>query len=82
MDAATKIKETLHISRHWHSPEIRVALHKEGIAIELSVEDFCKAIVAELEHPAWIFKRGTLEEKVLAAITPVLNKIKQASLYT
>lgn len=79
MNPDTKVKETIHISRHWDSPAILVAVHREGIAIDIKIEDFCKAIVAELSHPAWIFKRGTLEQKVLDAITPVLNKVKEAS---
>lgn len=79
MNPDTKIKEIIHISRHWDSTAIKVAVHQEGIAIEVTLEDFCKAIVAEISHPAWMFKRGTLEAKILAAIQPVLDKVKQAS---
>ena len=81
MNPETKLKEIVHISRHWDSPEIKVAMHREGIVVEISIEDFCKAIVADLSHPAWIFKRGTLEQKVLAAIQPVLSKVKEASVH-
>ena len=75
------IKEILHISRHWHEPEIRVAIHKEGIAIEIGLEAFCKAVVAEIPHPALTMTRAKLEENVLGALETVLNKVKESSAY-
>jgi hypothetical protein len=73
------IKEVLHISRHWNNPEIQVTLYREGIAIEVSLEDFCKAVVAEIPNPAWVFSREKLQANVLAALSTVLNKVKESS---
>ena len=72
-------KTSVHISRHWHEPLIEVTVHQEGIAIELSLEDFCKAVVAEIPHPALTMTRAALEKNVLAALAGTLNKVKEAS---
>lgn len=73
------LKEIVHISRHWDSPEIKVAVHRDGIAIEVSLEDFCKAVVAEIPHPALTMSRAKLESNVLSALAVVLGKVKEAS---
>ena len=78
MDIATG-KTTLHISRHWHAPEIAITVYRDGIAIETSIEDFCKAIVAEISHPWKTVTRGGLEKNVLAVLEATLNKIKESS---
>jgi len=73
------LKQIVHISRHWNSPEIQVSVYKEGIALEVSLEDFCKAVVAEIPAPLMTFKRATLEAQVIAALEAVLSKVKEAS---
>lgn len=73
------LKEVVHISRHWDNPEIRVALHREGIVIEVGLEEFCRAVVAEIPHPAMTMTRAKLEANVLAALEVVLGKVKEAS---
>lgn len=73
------IKEVVHVSRHWDNPEIKVTLYREGISIEISVQDFCKAVVAEIPHPAMVFSREKLQANILGALEVVLNKVKESS---
>ena len=74
-------KEIVHISRHWSNPEIKVAIHKDGIAIDISLEDFCKAVVAEIPHPSLTMTREKLQANILTSLDTVLNKAKESSLY-
>ena len=81
MDPETKVKETLHVSRHWGNPEIRVAIHREGIEIEINFEDFCMALADEIGSPALIFKKEALCQKIMDSSQVVLSKLKEASAY-
>ena len=69
------------ISRHWHGPEIKIAIDHEAIRLEISLEDFVKALVAEIRHPVTFFTRGGLEGNIVAAIDTVLAKAKEASIH-
>lgn len=69
------------ISRHWHQPNVVVGIDQEKIRLELSLEDFCKAVAQEVPHPAKCFTRKGLEENMLAAMEIVLAKAKEASVY-
>lgn len=77
----TSIKTAVHISRHWHEPLIEVAIYKDGISIEIPIEDFCKAIAAEVSHPWKTLTRAGLEANILASLEQTLNKVKEASAY-
>jgi hypothetical protein len=79
MNPETKLKETLHISRHWDSPEIRVAVHREGIEIEMSLAAFCVALAQEIGSPKFMFKQETLQQKLMECADVVLSKVKEAS---
>ncbi len=74
-------KETVVISRYWHSPEITVQVMRDGIGIGMSLEDLCRAIVAELPHPAFTMTRKSLEDNILSTLEGVLNKAKDATRY-
>ena len=76
---ADPVKQVVHISRYWNNPEIKVAVYLKGIAIEVSLEDFCKAVVAEVPNPAWTFTREKLQAKVILALETVIGKVKEAS---
>lgn len=67
------------ISRHWDNPEITVYVDDEKIEVRMSIEDFCKAVVAEISHPALTMTRSGLEKNVLKVINTVLDKAKQAT---
>lgn len=69
------------ISRHWHEPEVRVGVDHEQIRLEMSVEDFCRALVQEIPHPVLCFTRKGLTENVVAAVAVVLGKVKETSVH-
>jgi hypothetical protein len=73
------MKESIVQSRHWDNPEIKVRIDQKGIEVEISLEDFCKAVVAEIPHPAFTFTRKSLETDILGALEIVLNKTKEAT---
>jgi hypothetical protein len=81
MNPETKLRETIHISRHWHNPEIRVAVHREGIEIEMSLEAFCVALATEIGSPKFMFKQETLRQKLMESAEVVLTKVKEASAF-
>jgi len=69
------------ISRHWDNPEIIVCIDAEKIEVMMSVQDFCKALVAEIQHPIFIQTRNGLEDQCLKMIDTVLNKAKESTRY-
>jgi hypothetical protein len=69
------------ISRHWHNPAIEVGVSSDGIQIDMAVEDFCRALVAEIPHPVMCFTRTGLADNIVAAMDVVLEKAKQASIH-
>ena len=69
------------ISRHWHQPDIVVGIDHEHIRLELSLEDFTKALVAEIRHPVTFLTRSGLEVNIVAAIDTVLAKAKESSVH-
>ena len=75
------VKEVVVISRHWHSPEITVQIMRDGIGVGMSLEDLCKAIVADIPHPFLTMTRGGLESNILATLESVLNKAKEATIH-
>ena len=80
-NADKKVKEMVVISRHWHSPEINVTVMRDGIGVSLSLEDLCKAIVAEIPHPSLTMTRAGLEKNILGTLEAVLNKAKEATIH-
>ena len=73
------IKKTVVISRNWDNPKIEITITDAGISLEISLEDFCKAVVAEAKHPALTFTRQKLEDQIVGAIDLAVEKIKAAS---
>ncbi len=74
-------KSVIHISRHWDNPQIVVKLYVDGIAVEMSVEDFCKALVADSPHPLWALTRWQLEKNLLGTVQGVLEKAKESTIH-
>jgi hypothetical protein len=66
------------ISRYWHKPEISI-LVKDGISLEIGLEDYLKAVVAEMGNPTTLFTRAQLERRLLDAGRAANEKIKEAS---
>ena len=76
-------KTQLVVARHWHKPEIVAAIRytKEGghISLEMSAEDFARAIVHELGRQRWALKQAVFEDRVVAAHLAVIEKLKTHS---
>jgi hypothetical protein len=72
-------KHVLHISRHWDNPSIAVKVYSQGISLEISVEDFCRALAAEMPHPLTVLSRSKMESNLLSVVDAVLGKIKESS---
>jgi hypothetical protein len=79
---AALAKTVVVVSRYWHQPEIVVGIDHQQIRLELSVEDFCKALVRTIRHPAMLATRSGLEEQLLAATKEVLEQVKEASVHS
>lgn len=75
------MNERVIISRHWDNPEITVSVDSKKIEVQMSIEDFCKALVAEIPHPLLTLSRSQLEKQCLKNIGTVLEKAKQATAY-
>jgi hypothetical protein len=75
MEPVTKLV----ISRYWNNPTITVCIDSEKIEVRMTVEDFCKAIVAEIPHPSKTMTRTKLEKNILGVLETVLNKAKEAT---
>jgi len=69
------------ISRHWDNPEITVHVDDEKIEVQMSIEDFCKSLVAEIPHPLLTLTRSQLEKNCLKTINTVVDKAKEATAY-
>lgn len=67
------------ISRYWNHPTITVRIDSQKIEVQMPVEDFCKAVVAEIRHPSFIQTRAGLEKQILDVLETVLNKAKEAT---
>lgn len=63
--------ENLVISRHWGNPEIKITVDEEGIALAVSLDDFCRALAHEL---------GVDPDAAVGAKDVVLRKIKEVSI--
>jgi hypothetical protein len=67
------------ISRYWNNPMITVVISDEKIEVQMPVEDFLKAVVAEIPHPSITMTRSQLESQILKVLPAVLNKAKEAT---
>jgi hypothetical protein len=78
-------RDMLVISNYWHNPKIRavIMLNKDApkgaIRLELEIDDFVSAIIAELSHPVRRLTLKTRDADVRSAVKAVLEKTKMAS---
>jgi len=75
MEPITKVV----ISRYWDNPMITVVIDDKKIEVQIPVQDFLKAIVAEIPHPSATMTRSQLETQILKVLPVVLNKAKEAT---
>ena len=53
---------------------------KEGIALEMDMEDFVKALKQEIDSVTWVFTKAEFESRVDAAVEKILMGIKEESI--
>jgi len=66
------MKETVVVSKHWKNPDIKVSINDEGLTMQVSLDDFCRALAAEL---------GVDPEAAVKSCATVIEKIKEASVH-
>ena len=62
-------------SRQWHRPKTTVEVTGEGLSDSISLEDFMKAIKAEMGPIMLTFKQETFEKQLDKAVAEVLKKL-------
>jgi hypothetical protein len=72
-------KAKLVIGRLWNNPEIYTQVTDEKIEMQISLEDYHKALVAEMGSPALVMTKDGLLERMEAASERVLTEVKTAS---
>lgn len=72
-------------SNYWHQPGVKVSFRhdeespKGSCHVEIDVEDFLKALEAEMIHPLKTFTRRRRRSAIRAAYASAIEKIKQAA---
>lgn len=72
---------TVVISRRWDNPTINVYLEKEEIKLEMSLDDYIKAILTEIGSPALVLTTAQLAAKMKTARAVVELEMKHASTF-
>lgn len=74
------MKTVVTISRKWNNPQIKTTISKEGIELQISIEDFEVALLEEIGSVTFTLTKGQLKDKVNKAILNVLTGIKEESI--
>jgi hypothetical protein len=67
------------VGRKWHKPDIYTRLDKEGIDLQMELDDFVLALLDELGSPTMIMTRAQLKARVHQAVEKVVSGIKDVS---
>lgn len=68
------------ISREWaKGAPILVKVTEDDISIDMLLDDYLEALVAEIGNPATLFTTATLRKRVFAASVEVNRKMKQTT---
>jgi ABC-type enterochelin transport system substrate-binding protein len=73
------MKTMVTISRYWTKPEILTTITDESISLQISMDDFIKALKTEIESVTWTFTKVTFEKQLDEAINRVIEKVKEES---
>jgi len=71
------MKSIVTISRHWKNPKITTSISTDGIAIQMSMEDFVTALKEEIGSVTWVVMQKTFSERLDAAVEKVISGMKQ-----
>ena len=63
------------ISRKWHQPKIETTLNDVEIKLDMPLDDFLKALRAELSWRGWLLSNAAFD----VAVQTVLEGIKEES---
>jgi len=69
------------ISKKYDDHQIHYTLEHDGLQLKISLTDYIKAILKEIGSPALLFKKKSLEAKINAASTAVLEGMKDATIH-
>ena len=70
------------ISKHWHQPEITFGFDADGVRLSVPIEDFARALAAELGATPLTFQQrmhGMTGDDLLRALRVAVEKLKEAS---
>jgi hypothetical protein len=80
------MKYSVTISRKWHNPEVKTMVFSCNeigenlfIRLEVSMDDFIKALKKEVGPVRWIFTQKKFETRLNEALERVLEEIKKES---
>lgn len=78
-----KERTSLLVSNYWHKPGIAMRIihcpdqaPEGGIMLEMPLEDFRKAVLAELPHSLKLWTSAQMEAAMDTAMTAVVDKLK------
>lgn len=72
-------KAVVTISRYWDNPKIFTKVTNKEISLEISLDDFKKAIKNEIGSVATTFTKAGLDQKIDKAFDNVIKGIKEES---
>ena len=68
------------VSRQWHLPQITTSITGEGIAIQMSLEDYLTALEKEIGSVAFTFRQATFAKDLRAASVRVVQGMKDETI--
>ena len=74
------MKSVVTISRHWKDLKIRTDISTEGIAIQMSMEDFITALKQEIGSVTWVVTQKAFDKRLDAAIEKILTGMKEETI--
>jgi hypothetical protein len=69
------------VSKNFHKPEIHYYIKNDEISLEIKLEDYLQALLAEVGSPLWMLSKKALADKLSAASAIVIQDMKNASVY-
>ncbi len=68
-----KAKTKVVMVRKWHEPKTKIKVTDEELSLEISLEDFIKAVKAEIGSVTWTFKSETFSKQIDEAVSRVIE---------
>ena len=68
------------VTREWHNPQINIHVTHLDIKLDITLDDFLKAIVEEAGNPTMLLTKAQLLARLEKAAEVVVDKVKQESI--